>query len=276
MREKWHHQVSPPVATIGDVLTYQCIATSDVGLAVASPISSANALGDFQILNRHETSKTEGAHTVHTFTYQIAAYKTGNLVVPTQGALPGLPVSIQSVVTQDLKTASIKDIADPLHLPITWKPYILWALALALIVGALIYAYKKWRKNKQPGFASEAMFDLRSPAQKAREALQSLKDKNYLLQGQIKTHYLEMTEIMKHYFSDLYHASVADMTTDECLQFLKGKCDEQTLRRIKNLLHSSDLAKFAKYSPTDPENEENWERAFDVITRTSPPEEVVG
>lgn len=275
MSTQWHHQVSPQIATIGDVLTYQCIATVDAGLSLTSPISSSNTLGDFQILHRQTISKTAGGHTVYTFTYQIAAYKTGALAVPTLNTLPALPVTIQSVVTQDLKTAAIKDIADPLHLSINWKPYILSGLGLIVLIVGMVCAYKKWKKKTGQGLFSEPVIDLRTPAQKAREALDALKEKNYLAKGQTKIHYLLMTEIMKQYFSELFHASLADMTTDECLQFLRSKCDEQTLRRIKNLLQSSDLAKFAKYSPTDPENEENWERAFDVIKRTSPLEEVV-
>lgn len=270
------HSISPQSGTVGDIFTYQMTASQVDKL----PVLATENKGDFQILSRRVEAKGKGGGHDFILTYQVAIYKVGEAVFPTQTVqiqengqtrtvfLPALPVSIHSVVTQDLKTAALKDIAAPLRLSISWKPYVLSGLAF-ILCGILGYlAYKKWKKK----YEKKALIqpDFKTPSEKALEALQTLKEKEYLGQGLIKLHYLALTEIMKHYFSELFDMSLADMTTDEVVTFLSHKLDEQTLRRVKNLLQSSDLAKFANDQLTLQEHQDNWERALESIKRTTP------
>ena len=88
----------------------------------------------------------------------------------------------------------------------------------------------------------------------AQEALQNLKSKAYIEKGLVKNHYVELTEILRHY------------TTDETLALLKDhNLEAKLLEQITDLLVEADLVKFAK-STSDTRTSNNYmERSFTIV-----------
>jgi len=79
--------------------------------------------------------------------------------------------------------------------------------------------------------------------------------RNLIEKGEIKLFYSEVSEIIRRYIEGRYYVPALEETSTEILQELKNQdLTGHAASMIKSLLELSDLAKFAKYKPTDSSN----------------------
>ncbi len=158
--------------------------------------------------------------------------------------------------------APIKDIRAE---PKTWRDYLSWWIAVALIpllVLALFWWYE--RRNKKFGPRSR-QFSM-PPYELAQRKLKSLAEKQLWQQGHIKAYYAELTYIFREYIERQHRLPALESTTEDLLRRLKtGGLFEPRLGAIAQLLTHADLAKFAKGMPPEAFHEESFEIVQRVI-----------
>lgn len=169
-------------------------------------------------------------------------------------------------------THAIKDIKGPMEAPLTFAeilPWLLAALALAIIITLLVYYLRK-RKNNQP-FISLPRKPKIPPYQIALESLGTLKSKKLWQGGRMKEYHSELTDIIRLYIENQLGITAVEMTTDDILDaFNENHNNDKLFNRLKQLLTTADLAKFAKAEPLPAENELSMENAMGFVNETMP------
>lgn len=166
-------------------------------------------------------------------------------------------------------TLSIKDIKAPLDAPFgidELLPYFIGALALVIIIFLSIYLYRKYKKakaNNEPVFKSKI-----PPHIKALEALEKLRQKRLWQQDKTKAYYSELSDILRTYFEEEMNFNAMEMTSEEIIDFLSKKINSVMLSKLKQVLTTSDLVKFAKHNPLPDENELLFNYVIDIVKTT--------
>ena len=248
-----------------------------------------DSIGKFTIVREESliVSRSGDTLTEHK-EFFLSAYEPGQLTIPAIefAYRNGTDTTRQSVFSNqigitvtgvEVDTAQgIKDVKEPLRLPLTWKEISLYsgiALLLAAIVYAAYYFRKKFKKNPRE---IEIIVPPRAAHLLAFEKLQVLEEQRLWQQGEVKAFYSAATEIVREYFERRYEILALEMTTDEVIDQLRTKSDDTgTLRDIAVLLSDADLVKFAKHVPIPSECESVIPAARDIIDRTKIVEVVV-
>lgn len=160
-------------------------------------------------------------------------------------------------------TAAIKDIAPAFSVSNKelikeyWAKYdiFLWiALAAALLCGAIVFIYKKW-KRKEPLFAQKK--PAVPPVIRALESLNRLKERELWQNNLIKDYYTELTDILRLYLSEAMDIPAVEMTNEELRLALKKHfpAKSQDARNLIEVLDTATLVKFAKVLPGATEHE---------------------
>ena len=169
-------------------------------------------------------------------------------------------------------TRAIRDIKGPMAAPFTFAemiPWLLAALVLAAVI-ALLWYYLRQRKNNLPFITLPRKPKL--PAyQLALESLEELRKRKIWQSGRIKEYYSNLTDILRLYIGEQFGIAAVEMTTDEILMaFADKNGGAELLDRLKQILLTADLAKFAKAQPMAAENELSLQNAVEFVKETIP------
>ena len=163
-------------------------------------------------------------------------------------------------------TNAIFDIKQPVDVPFDFaeaQPYILAFLAFLTLVILLIYLVRRFWK-KAPTVVPEV--ELVPCEIEAKEALTKLEAKGYLAKGKVKTHYVELTEILRHYFDREFEIDTLESTTEETIGLLKGaQVNPDIVKQIAALLEQADLVKFAKSNPDLRTSSNFMSQSFSIV-----------
>ncbi len=242
-------------AFIGDVIHLNLYVESNQKLIWPALEDLVEPL-EIQDLGKVDTSKV-GNSFVYRQELAVQSFDTGRFSMPSLAfaSLQGDTFYSDSLalaflgVTLDT-TNAVFDIKEPLDVPFNFaeaQPYILITLALLLLIVLIVFLVKKyWKKTKDV----EEKIILIPCEIEANEALNTLQAKAYLTKGLVKTHYIELTEIVRRYFDREFEIDTLESTTDETLDLLKQvHVAPALLKQIGELLREADLVKFAKSTP---------------------------
>ena len=85
----------------------------------------------------------------------------------------------------------------------------------------------------------------------------------------MKDFYIELSDIIRRYIEGRYYITALEETSSEILHDIKEQDLYQNLyNNLKELLELSDFVKFAKYIPTEKENQNAPENAKQFINET--------
>lgn len=267
---------------IGDLIRYSIIISHDRDVAVELPELGAN-LGQFEIRDYNDLApEKQGGEIIQRREYIISTFDIGEYEIP--------PVSIryrqpgdttwQELATEQIKimveslkpseAGDIRDIKPPLIIERDWKQYIRYAIAamLALAIGILSYiVIKRIRQGK--GLISRAEKPPRPPHEVALEALEQLVQGSLLQTGQVKQFYIQISEIIRRYIEGRYFIPAIEMTTTQLIDAMKeAEIESEVVQLVEDFLLACDLVKFAKYIPTEAENQKAIAQAFEIVNRT--------
>jgi hypothetical protein len=208
----------------------------------------------------------------------VALYKPGEFEFPpiqitlrgpdgieNQISSPALKISIQSVLTeQDQDLKQLKKQAE-LEEPVPWVLWLLVACS-ALLLGAT--GIWLWRRRKRPTPLSTREPDV-DPIALAESDLRDLLKRGLLENGLTKQFYVSLSEIIRRILEAGFQIQTLEKTTSEILNELRlvgnGKGLGESLNTVESVMSECDLVKFAKYIPSQHENNTAVESAFSIL-----------
>jgi hypothetical protein len=175
-----------------------------------------------------------------------------------------------SFVVHTLKVdpqADIKDIKEPLRIPLPWEIILLWCLGGLLVIGALLYFYLRSRKKKKRKVVKKVVYV--PPHIRALTALHELEEQKLWQAGRIKDYHSRITEIIRRYFEERFGFLAMELTTYEIMEHMNRITVPDHIKKITfEFLANADLVKFAKYVPFDSINEEMMVQACEIVENT--------
>lgn len=262
---------------IGDLITYRLTIIYDSNIILSPPPIGAN-LGAFDVRD-YETddeSKLEDGRIKLESRFLLTTFTTGDYIIPpipvqymtadsTKKILVSepVPIKVKSLLAEAADTADIRDIKAIFEfqskIPL-WYYIVGGLLFLALVGGAILW----WKKSRR--LVPEGPIDSRPAWEIASERLAILKEKDYLVAGEIKLFYVELSEIIRWFLSRMYDIPVLDMTTYEFLsEIALQDIDEELNKRLTDFLQFADLVKFAKHIPESNKIVSDFDEATAII-----------
>jgi hypothetical protein len=164
----------------------------------------------------------------------------------------------------------IKDVKEPQKIPLDLKLILLWVLIGLIVLAALFYLYRRYKKKKAGIPIVKKVIKLPSHVI-ALNSLRALDEKKLWQSGKIKEYHSEITEIIRRYFSERFGLHALELTTSETMQLLRTTKETEIIRDItENFLNNADMVKFAKFSPMSSVNEEMMKQANEIVEKTIP------
>jgi hypothetical protein len=194
--------------------------------------------------------------------YGLTQFDSGRYVIPKISILinkkpffsDSISVDVKDVVVDTLKQKmyDIKSIQTGEKPESVWWKYVLGFLLLIGIGALIYYLIKKYQKKK----IEEEIF--KTPIEKATSLLNTLEKKELWQNGDVKSYYSELTDIVRNYIEEALEIPAMESTTFELIQGLKVtsnkrrlKLSAETIRSLETVLKQADLVKFAKSQPQD-------------------------
>jgi energy-converting hydrogenase Eha subunit A len=179
------------------------------------------------------------------------------------------PVTVLVHTLQVNPQAEIKDVKDPVKVPLNWLLILMWVAIAAVVLGAAILGWLRYKKNKANKVIAAPKIIL--PAHVvALTALNELEKKQLWQKGMVKEYHSEITEIIRAYFERKFDLRALELTTTEVNLQLKEKSGAANIIDLTNdFLNNADLVKFAKFKPENSVNEEMMKQALEIVNLTA-------
>lgn len=250
--------VEPTEATVGDPILLTATVTHPTGYLVIPPTIGPE-WGAFTIAGQEPpqtTDRGDGTSTT-TITFDARLFAPGAYTTPplqlavTDGAgqlidifAAPVDVTITSVLVEG--DTELRDIKPQAELP--GGSLLPW-----LVGGGLAFAaaglFVWWRRRSAP-----VVVDNRSPGQIALDNLAAIEAQNLPQLSRYQEHYTQVADTVRAYLAAVYAIPVLERTTGEIRDDLAQAGVSGALRaQIVNFLQTSDLVKFANFTP-DPES----------------------
>lgn len=268
--------VSGNAIFIGDLINYTIEVRHSDEVSVQFP-DVGNQCGDFEILNSSRNAVKQDGVVVDRFQLLLAAYKLGNLKIPAfrlklisktgrkyRASTQPASIEVRSLLGTE-STVSIKDIKPIVDLggPPTTSFSYRWVLLFALAVSLfLLYLFKKRREQETVCAPEVAVI---SPEEEALMEIEKLR-RSELFKRKLKLFYIKVALVIKVYLEKRYRLKAKELTTYEIIhQMTHDRLNERFITQIEGVFQVCDLAKFARYTPTEEESKLVLEQASSVV-----------
>jgi len=265
--------------SVGDYINYIIEVEYGNGINVYTP-NIKKSLSGIEILSEEAPQVTEkNNRKVVAFRYILAKYDSARVNIPpipvlytfnndtTRNAAETNGVSF---VVHTLKVdtqGDIKDVKEPIKIPLPWEILLLWYLGALLVIALILYFYLKTQKKKRRKVVKKIIYV--PPHIKALTALHKLESEKLWQAGLIKEYHTRITEIVRRYFEERFDFLAMELTTIEIMENMNRITVPEQIKKITfNFLANADLVKFAKYIPLDSINEEMMRQAYEIVENT--------
>ena len=264
------------IAFIGDKINLKILVkTTHPGV---QDIEAQAEKKEFEILVEYPTEKRQQpTDTVFEKNVTIAFFKVGNFEIGPftlrlikdgqileSKTTNSVPVAIKSVLKEEDKDIKpLKPLIDLKGNP--W--YSLKFVLLGLLLAAAILFFFWWNKKRKTALPTPPKTPL-SPLEELESRLKELADKKLAEKGKLKLHFIELTQVIKHFLHRQYGLNAEDFTTEETLYFMKT-CENERLilDNLRFVFNTADLVKFAKFIPDPPVLRETDEKMKEIVVR---------
>ena len=180
-----------------------------------------------------------------------------------------LPLLVQTVAVDTTK--AYKGIKGILEVKSTWLDYI-WLIAGGIVLLILIIVvtwYFLRNKGVQTPVKNEGPKE--TLQEKAMKLLNALEAEQLWQKGQVKEYYVRLTDIVRGYVEVRFNTAALELTTDELMDKARSSKDLLPVAQYLDvMLHTADLAKFAKAQPLPQEHVDAMQAAKTLISVTKP------
>jgi len=292
---------APDSLTVGDRLTLELSVDAPHGMDVRFPDTvPANDKSD--LLDRTITSPTDAAQQTGNKTspksadkandkgraadgrdhwtarYTLAVFGVGDVALAPWhvtvradslyaiASTDSIRVTVDTVLTDSLAQAKIRDLKPQEGLPLSEWPWIAGGIAAVALAVALVW----WLRRRRRPQAAIIPFVRQRPADEvALEALRRLETQRLTLEGRFKEHYVVLSEILRRYLEDGFGVAALEETTEEmCYDLGRHGFDRAPVQQVRALSDEADLVKFAKFEPSIEDAVRAIDRVRDVVKAT--------
>ena len=200
----------------------------------------------------------------------ITSWDSGSYYIPPiffslNSKTKGLLLNVKTIILEE--NAELKDIKQPMGAPIGWSDIWPWLL-ISIVCILVILLLKKYVFNKKEKVRIEKPKVIVPADITALQQLIKLEKAQLWQEGSIKEYHTEISEIVRRYTENRFKFIALELTTDEIINELKSKVNNEQLTSITILLQRADLAKFAKSKPDEDENKESMQLAKHFVKQT--------
>lgn len=214
-------------------------------------------------------------------TVTVTAFDSGSFVFPALpfytndsillGTTNPLPFEVTTVSVDT--TLAIKDIHQPIKVPLTFKevlPYILAVLAVALLVALIVFLIMHYAKKEKPKKVREKVVPKEKAHIIALSRLEALRKKKLWEAGEIKSYYSELTDIIRDYMENRWQFGAMEMVTPEIMAELERlHLSPENREMMRQILDTADLVKFAKWQPMPTDHDRCFKDAVGFVSATA-------
>ncbi len=271
---------------IGDQVTLTLKITADQGTKVVFP-NIESPIGSFEIIStgKIDTVLANGAATLSR-AYVITCFDSGSYTIPPftfmyekkgMGELyPAQTKPIAMNVTNPKLGNDIIDIKPPLEEPYDFWEYFPYILAL-LLIAAAAFVILRYLKHRKPAGKTIAVVktEPKIPAHiLAVAALDKLQSDRLWQKGEIKEHYIILTDIIRTYIERRFSIDALEMTSEEIMSAMRKILNNgEALEQLDYILENADMTKFAKERPEESINERTMKYSYNFINISKEPEQ---
>jgi hypothetical protein len=269
---------------VGDYINLTIKVKYDEGITVSNPLIKDN-FKDIEVIKVEEpVLLEENGKQIVEFKYIVSVYDSTDI------SISGIPVGYKTGNDTLLQTVNtnpvyftvhtvpvkpeeeIKDVKEPIKIPLDWKTILLYLLIIIAIAGLAYFLYKRYKKKHEGEEIKQT--EPRIPSYiTALNSLHQLEEEKLWQKGKVKEYHSKITEIIRRYFEDRFYLPALELTTSEAMIRLKERYDTaEILQATDEFLNNADLVKFAKYNPVPDLNAEMMKQAYKIVEMTIPKE----
>jgi hypothetical protein len=269
---------------VGDYINLTIKVKYDEGITVSNPLIKDN-FKDIEVIKVEEpVLLEENGKQIVEFKYIVSVYDSTDI------SISGIPVGYKTGNDTLLQTVNtnpvyftvhtvpvkpeeeIKDVKEPIKIPLDWKTILLYMLIIIAIAGLAYFLYKRYKKKHEGEEIKQT--EPRIPSYiTALNSLHQLEEEKLWQKGKVKEYHSKITEIIRRYFEDRFYLPALELTTSEAMIRLKERYDTaEILQATDEFLNNADLVKFAKYNPVPDLNAEMMKQAYKIVEMTIPKE----
>jgi hypothetical protein len=237
-------------------------------------------LSDYTISNHLEASRN-----ITHLTYDLVLFEVGNFIIPTHTiallntetieryTLNGEKITVTSVLPKVTPNEiPIKDIIGLLPTSFPLKSLLIILGVLFLGVGTIIIFVMFLKKRTEtPSIVQEPNIpiDIRPIQVRYVEKLDLLRQSDAYQGNHYDQFYIELIDILRDYLSERYSHPFSEMTTSEIIVYFESVMPAKVLSKLKIILNSSQLVKFARITPNHDFHNSIIDSCIALITDTS-------
>lgn len=173
-------------------------------------------------------------------------------------------IEVKTLFDAGSSVNDIRDIKRPSLPSSLWKHLSIGIIVLIIVICVLWFWFKYRKKD-------EATEEVVHPIHIiAYQALDALKNKEYISQGFIKEYYSELSDILRSYIEGRFEINSLTMSTPEFLHTvtLNKTIEPKYQQLLLRFLNLCDLVKFAQHLPGQREAIETFEVVHSFVTET--------
>ncbi len=247
---------------------------------VQFPIFDEQIPGGVDVVDRAKADTTKlGSNRIEIVqNYKVAAFDSGVYYMPPfkfvvkNDTFESNSLTLKAyTLPVDTTDAKIRDIKTVLEPPFSWKIFFrnigiaLFALAF---VGAVVYVVLRKIKQK-PILTIVRKKPSLLPHVVALHYLDKIKDEKLWQHGRDKEFHTQVTDVLRDYIEKRFGINAMEMTSDEILDSIADDKDvKPVFDKLKQVLKSADLVKFAKMKFLSNENELSLTNSYIFVNET--------
>lgn len=169
-------------------------------------------------------------------------------------------------------TQPFKPITDIMAVKTTWRDYIWYILGGLLALGLIAFIIYYFMRNKAVKVPPpQPVKYIETPNEKALRLLEELEQKQLWQKDQVKQYYTELTDILRNFIEERFRTPAMELTSDELMLVVRRHKDmNRYYEALDTVLHTADMAKFAKAQPLPQEHTDAFELTKQFIQATKP------
>lgn len=272
--------VDKSTITIGEKVTYSLEIDVDSDLKVEFS-TDFSELGGFVVKDFGKNDKKIGRNRIRkTQWYLLNTYTIGSYVIPAQSVKiksnngrirvlksPEIFVEVKSVMGDEEKNASLRDIKEPLSVNAgVSRGFVLAVIIVSLIAGGIVL----WRFYFKKGDVKKRI-PLLLPERIAFGELERIENLGLIEKEMVKEYYYLVSLTLRTYLENRFFLKAPEQTTEEFLESVihSDSLEEKYISLLKEYLNHCDLVKYAKFDPGKSQSKKLIETTRQFIEETA-------